>query len=165
MVEIAGKDIFVCTLETAKVPILKDYLVHRGYAFSKVPHTYFSASKEKLTVTAYLKGKLVVQGKKAADFVEFYLEPELLKTITISGGKKIGVEYGESRVGVDESGKGDYFGPLVVAGVYCDAKDIEKLAAMGVKDSKNITDRRVEQLSRQIMSKHLFTTVVIGPEK
>ena len=165
MVEIAGKDIFVCALEPAKVPILKDYLVHRGYEFSKVPYTHFSASKEKLTVTAYLKGKLVIQGKRAADFVEFYLEPELLKNITISGGKKIAVEYGESRIGVDESGKGDYFGPLVVAGVYSDTKDIEKLAGMGVKDSKKITDRRVEQISRQIMSKYLFTTVVIGPEK
>ncbi len=164
-VEIAGKDIFVCELEPAQVRSLKDYLVHRGYSFSKVPYTFFSASKEKLTVTAYLKGKLVVQGKRAADFVEFYLEPELLKNITISGGKKLGVDYGESRIGVDESGKGDYFGPLVAAGVFSDSKDIEKLADMGVKDSKKITDRRVEQIAKQIMSKYLFTTVVIGPEK
>lgn len=165
MVEVAGKDIFVCNLEPTKVPILKDYLQHRGYEFTKVPYTHFSASKEKLTVTMYLKGKLVVQGKKAGDFIEFYLEPELLKTITISDGKKIGVDYGESRIGVDESGKGDYFGPMVVAGVYSDSKDIEKLAALGVKDSKKLTDKRAEAIAKQIMAKYLFTTVVIGPEK
>ncbi len=163
--EIAGKSTFVCDLEPEKIRILKEYLIQRGYLFSKVPYTHFSASKEKLTVTVYLKGKLVVQGKRAAEFVEFYLEPELLKKITISDGKKIAMEYGESRIGVDESGKGDYFGPLVAAGVYADAKDIEKLGEMGVKDSKRITDARVEQLSRQIMSKYLYTTVVIGPEK
>ena len=165
MVEMAGKDTFVCALELPKIQLLKQYLLQRGYQFSKVPYTHFSASKEKLSVTAYLKGKLVVQGKKAAEFVEFYLEPELLKQITISDGKKVGVDYGESRLGIDESGKGDYFGPLVVGGVYADAKDIEKLGAMGVKDSKKITDKRVEVLSKQIMSKYLFTTVVIGPEK
>ncbi len=139
--------------------------MQRGYSFSKVPYTHFSASKEKLTVTAYLKGKVVIQGKKAEEFVEFYLEPELLKQITMCGGQRIGVDYGESRIGVDESGKGDYFGPLVAAGVYSDTKDIEKLEAMGVKDSKKISDARVEILSRQIMAKYMFTTVVIGPEK
>ena len=165
MVERAGKDTYVCALEPAKVRMLKDYLVHRGYSFAEVPYTHFSASKEKLTVTMYLKGKLVVQGKKAVEFVEFYLEPELLKRITISGGKKVSVDHGESRIGVDESGKGDYFGPLVVAGVYSDTKDIEKLGEMGVKDSKKVTDKRAEQLARQIMGKYMFTTVVIGPEK
>ncbi len=165
MIEKAGKDTYVCVLEQPNIKVLKEYLARRGYSFSKVPYTHFSASKEKLTVTMYLKGKLVVQGKRAGDFVEFYLEPELLKNITISGGKKVAVDYGESRIGVDESGKGDYFGPLVVAGVYSDTKDIEKLGEMGVKDSKKITDKRAEVLARQIMGKHLFTTVVIGPEK
>ncbi len=165
MIQVSGKDTYVCELDAAKAAMLKDYLTHRGYAFSKVPYTLFSASKDKLTVTMYSKGKLVIQGKKAADFVEFYLEPELLKKITISGGKQLGVDHGESRIGVDESGKGDYFGPMVVAGVYSDSKDIEKLAEMGVKDSKKITDKRVEQIAKQIMAKYLFTTVVIGPEK
>jgi ribonuclease HIII len=161
----AGNDTYVCELEASKVPILKGYLLQRGYDFSKVPYTHFSASKEKLSVTMYLKGKLVIQGKKAVDFVEFYLEPELLKKITISGGMKVDVDYGESRLGIDESGKGDYFGPMVVAGVYCDGKDIGNLEEMGVKDSKRISDRAVEVLARKIMSKYMYTTVVIGPEK
>jgi len=165
MVDLIGKDLFVCDLDKEKVPVLKDYLLSSGYTFQKIPYAFFSAQKNKLTVTMYLKGKLVIQGKRAGEFVEFYLEPQLLKKITISGGKKIGVDYGESRIGVDESGKGDYFGPLVVASVFGDAANIAKLDEMGVRDSKKLSDKSVDVLYTKITEQFPYSTVVIGPEK
>lgn len=165
MVDLIGKDLYVCDLAKDKIPALKDYLLSSGYVFNKIPYAHFSAQKNKLTVTMYLKGKLVIQGKRASEFVEFYLEPQLLKKITISGGKKFGVDYGESRIGVDESGKGDYFGPLVVASVYSDASEVPKLEELGVRDSKKLSDKQVEKLYRDICQRYPYSTVVIGPEK
>jgi ribonuclease HIII len=165
MVDLIGKDLYVCDLEKEKIPVLKEYLLSSGYSFNRIPYAHFSAQKNKLTVTMYLKGKLVIQGKRASEFVEFYLEPQLLKKITISGGKKFNVEYGESRIGVDESGKGDYFGPLVVASVYSDAADVAKLEEIGVRDSKKLSDKQVDKLYREICQRYAYSTVVIGPEK
>lgn len=68
-------------------------------------------------------------------------------------------------IGVDESGKGDFFGPLVVAGVLVSREQAPLLADWGVRDSKTITDRRVVDLAAKIRQAFAFNTVVIGPEK
>jgi ribonuclease HIII len=68
-------------------------------------------------------------------------------------------------VGVDESGKGDFFGPLVVAGVLVEREQVPVLAEWGVRDSKTITDRRVIDLAAKIRQAFVFDMVVIGPEK
>ncbi|MBI1819851.1 MAG: ribonuclease HIII [Nitrospirae bacterium] len=72
----------------------------------------------------------------------------------------------ESWIGTDESGKGDYFGPLVVAGVCLNKAIGEKLAGLGVKDSKKLSDKKVLSLIPAIRQFSLFSNVVaIGPEK
>jgi ribonuclease HIII len=68
-------------------------------------------------------------------------------------------------LGIDESGKGDFFGPLVIAGVLADSKSSEKLSSAGVRDSKKISDNRILELSRFITENCISTTVIIGPEK
>ena len=71
----------------------------------------------------------------------------------------------QSRIGTDESGKGDYFGPLVVAAVWVDAQMAELLAGGGVRDSKKVSDSRAAQLARDIKGSAPHAVVVIGPEK
>jgi len=75
---------------------------------------------------------------------------------------------GKSRIGTDESGKGDFFGPLVIAGVYVNAETEVRLEAAGVKDSKLLKDINIfssaEQI-RQILDKDDYELVVIAPEK
>jgi ribonuclease HIII len=56
----------------------------------------------------------------------------------------------EKLIGVDESGKGDYFGPLVVAGVYVDATLTKMLKAMGVADSKTLSDDKMREMAPKI---------------
>ena len=88
--------------------------------FRDLPYAHFGAEHrgEKVNVAMYTSGKFVVQGKGTTDFVQFYLEPQLL------GEAKLGYEHIldptmlEPRIGVDESGKGDFFGPLVIAGAF-----------------------------------------------
>ncbi len=76
------------------------------------------------------------------------------------------MKYKESWIGTDESGKGDYFGPLVIAGV-CLNQDIgEELLALGIKDSKKMSDKKVLAMGPFIRQRALSAeVVVIGPEK
>ncbi|MCP2519475.1 ribonuclease HIII [Candidatus Aminicenantes bacterium AC-335-K20] len=72
----------------------------------------------------------------------------------------------KSRIGTDESGKGDYFGPLVVAGVYVKSENDEKnLKNIGVRDCKRISDRRIIEIAEIIKKNFIYSIVLIGPEK
>ncbi|MEE8576959.1 MAG: ribonuclease HIII [candidate division Zixibacteria bacterium] len=68
-------------------------------------------------------------------------------------------------IGVDESGKGDFFGPLVIAAFVCDDDQIDRLLEMGVRDSKKITDNRILSIADDLMTRFEYAEVVIGPEK
>lgn len=69
------------------------------------------------------------------------------------------------QIGIDESGKGDYFGPLVIAGVYVVPKQEEQLRAAGVRDSKSLSDKKAVALAEQIRAWCPSTIVGIGPER
>jgi ribonuclease HIII len=73
----------------------------------------------------------------------------------------------ENYIGTDESGKGDFFGPLVVAGVLVDKITISKLKELGVRDSKTITDYNIKKLAIKIKSlvKNRYDIIPIKPEK
>ncbi|MBX2860583.1 MAG: ribonuclease HIII [Vampirovibrio sp.] len=71
-------------------------------------------------------------------------------------------------IGTDESGKGDYFGPLVVAGVYVDEGTMPVLQELGVADSKKLTDRDIQRLAAQIketVGEKAISVIEIGPAK
>jgi ribonuclease HIII len=73
---------------------------------------------------------------------------------------------GAGRIGTDESGKGDYFGPLVVAAVWADAATGARMAEWGITDSKKLTDKRAATLAAKIVDAGIpHTVVAIGPEK
>ena len=69
------------------------------------------------------------------------------------------------RIGIDESGKGDYFGPLVIAAVFVDATTQGELALMQVRDSKRISDGRILSLAPDIKIVCPHSVIVIGPQK
>ena len=62
---------------------LKQYLQQHDYEFREVPYARFAASQAKVNVVAYESGKLVVQGKGTQEFVEFILEPQILKEVRL----------------------------------------------------------------------------------
>jgi len=68
-------------------------------------------------------------------------------------------------IGSDEAGKGDFFGPLVVAAVLVDGTALGPLGQLGVKDSKRLADASVERLALQIRGCCVYAVVAIGPEK
>lgn len=70
-------------------------------------------------------------------------------------------------IGTDESGKGDYFGPLVIAGAYVEPSLLEVLHELGIRDSKRLSDKRIRLLAgqiRRLMKKEHFAVVEIKPE-
>lgn len=150
-----------------KIPALKEHLHKKGFLFKEAPHTFFSASskKAKLSLKAYLKGTLLVQGKGTEEFIKFYLEPVLLKEIKFGYEEILQPEKKQDKIGVDESGKGDYFGPLVIAGVYLPKGNIDTLKKMGVKDSKKLSPKKILNLAPKITSLLKTSKVTIMPQK
>lgn len=69
------------------------------------------------------------------------------------------------RIGIDESGKGDYFGPLVIAAAYVNPVIERDLKLMEVRDSKRISDGRVLDLASDLRQVCKHSIVAIGPQR
>jgi len=148
---------------------LRSLLAELGFEFSPKQYTLFFGQKNKLSVAVYQKGpKVLVQGKGVEDFVQFELEPKILGEAKLGYEEVHSPDMFEPHFGVDESGKGDFFGPLVIAGVFVDRGIARKLMDVGVQDSKRITsDARIRALADEIRktAMGLFEVVLIGPAK
>src|SRR3989441_12684109 len=68
-------------------------------------------------------------------------------------------------IGMDESGKGDYFGPLVIAAVHVTPRAAADLEALNVRDSKKISDGMIKKLAVDIRVLCRHSIVAIGPER
>src|SRR3984893_17237424 len=156
-------------LTVEQVAKLRALLEELGFEFSPKPYTLFFAQKNKLSAAVYEKGpKVLVQGKGVEEFVQFELEPKILGEARLGYEEVHTPEMFAPHFGVDESGKGDFFGPLVIAGVYVDAGIARKFFDAGVQDSKRIgSDARIRALADAIrkISLGLVDTVVVGPER
>lgn len=160
---------FVCQLESEMVRALAVRLEAKGWEFRDIPHAHWQARGEGAVVSVYKSGKLSAQGRGTKDFVEFLLEPEILrKVVTGYAREELAGGVAEPHIGVDESGKGDFFGPLVVAGVFVNESTSARLRSAGVKDSKIIKkDKRIFAVAaeiREIVGAAGFGVVPIGNE-
>jgi ribonuclease HIII len=156
-----------CQLTDRQADALEKYLRGHDFEFREVPYARFAAAKEKTNVVFYQSGKLVVQGKGTQDFIEFVLEPHILQEVKLGYETVLNPELLAPRIGVDESGKGDFFGPLCIAGVYVNQGAITAWNGAGIKDSKNISgDRRIAELAQLIRSTPgcVYSVVPIGNE-
>lgn len=156
-------NIFVTTLDLSLSSKLKEDLLSQGFHLTVPPYTVFSAQKPGISCTFYASGKLTVQGKHKEEFIAFYLEPEILQNLSFTY-PEVGLDF-TSRIGVDEAGKGDFFGPLCIAGVQADENGIKQLLAIGVKDSKKMTDLKICAMAKKIKEVAPHTVVSISPRK
>jgi ribonuclease HIII len=69
------------------------------------------------------------------------------------------------RIGTDESGKGDFFGPLVVAAFFMPEGEEDLLRELGVKDSKRTSDSRCREIADALKKGYVHSVVAVGPEK
>jgi len=152
--------------QATKLRVLLEQL---GFEFSPKEYTLFFGRKNRLSVAVYEKGpKVLVQGRGVEEFVQFELEPKILGEAKLGYEEVHSPEMFEPHFGVDESGKGDFFGPLVIAGVYVDHGIARKLLDAGVQDSKRIgSDARIRALAKTIRksANGSVETVLIGPQR
>ena len=130
-------------------------------------HTIIAAKAENCQISLYKSGKCLVQGKGASDFVTFTLEPMVLGAAGLGYEDVIDPEGLEARMGIDESGKGDLFGPIVIAGAYADETIVKAMREINVRDSKNISsDKKILDIGREIrrLLGNRFSLVKIGPQ-
>lgn len=158
---------FVCAVSQEKIILLKEYLDNRGWEIkTSDPNAFWNAAQDKLRITAYRSGKIMIQGKGVEDFIIFVLEPEILKELVYTK-ETAGEGTFSPHAGIDESGKGDFFGPLVVAAAFVDSHAVSQLEKAGVKDSKLIkSDRKIALIASEIhrIIPNQYVTVTIGPE-
>jgi ribonuclease HIII len=160
--------LYTTLLTPAQAAKLKRLLQEEGYKFEARPYTLYLAQKDKLTVAVYEKGpKAVIQGRGTEDFVRFRLEPEILGEAKLGYEEVLNPEMFEPHFGIDESGKGDFFGPLVIAGVYVDRDLARRFQELGITDSKRISsDKRIRDLASGIRKSGATQSVVtIGPDR
>jgi ribonuclease HIII len=160
---------FVCTLTPEQCADLRRIMEERGWEFQTTPpYAEFRAAHDRVTVVCYSSGKLVAQGKGVPDFVSFILEPEVLRGFAFTAAAvEADAEEVTPHGGVDESGKGDFFGPLAVAAVYVDTETAPRLRQLGVCDSKLVkSSAKIFELAKGIRSivNGGFALLVLKPE-
>lgn len=156
-------DSFVTEIDLNLATQMKDHLLSDGFVLTVPPYSIFSAKKDGISLTLYQSGKLVVQGKEKDSLIKYYLEPEILKSFDYS--YPAAALDKTPRIGIDEAGKGDFFGPLCIAGVYADGDAIDYLIKNGVKDSKKLGDPLIKKIAKIIKARCAYECVIIYPEK
>jgi ribonuclease HIII len=158
---------YTCKLTDEQATALDAALRARDWKPREVPYARFAFESPKANIVFYESGKLVVQGKGTQEFIEFVLEPEVLKQARLGYEAVLNPDLLQPRIGVDESGKGDFFGPLCIAGVYINENMVQAWRDGGVRDSKNISsDKKISDLAAMIRKTPgcVVQTVVIGNE-
>ena len=167
--------VFSFPLDAAQRARLRTHLAQGNYLPRAVPYAdaAVEAPQWRCTAVLYASGKLVVQGKGARDFIESVLEPQVLGRLVLPppgaapGAPALGAEALSPHIGVDESGKGDFLGPLVVAAAYADAALAPRLVEAGARDSKAVSSDR-EALGaaariRAVLGAGRFSVVRLAP--
>jgi len=153
----------VWTIDVGLAEKLEELLIEQGFEISHPAHSLISGKKKGVSCTLYESGKLMVQGKEMDEFVEYYLEPEILKDFSYTHAESL-LDL-TPRIGMDEAGKGDFFGPLCIAALFADGDGIKKLFEWGVKDSKKMSDPVILKLAKKIRMEFAYTVIRLFPVK
>jgi ribonuclease HIII len=129
-----------------------------GWQSRAAPYTLFSARGGGATVTLYTSGKLVIQAADPQAFAQQFLGGAIAASAP-DGPRHDQIDL----VGSDECGKGDYFGPLVVAAVLLPAGEATKLRRGGVDDSKKLGDDTIRKLAGGLRAHYAHAIEVLEP--
>ncbi len=131
----------------------------------KIPYATqfrFLRGKEKLILNLYDTGKTLLQGKESE------IKDKLSSFLGLASKEKTSETTVSHKamawIGIDESGKGDYFGPLVTAAVFVHRDQEKELKSFGVQDGKKLSDAKIHSISEKIKNKCTYTLRVQMPE-
>lgn len=157
-------------LSSNKFGEFKAYLEKNGYTFEDRAYQQFLARKVGIVINLYLNGKIVFGGADQAEKtrVEEYLGSLRVSQVVKHVKEYPAIEVSGTRIGTDESGKGDYFGPLVIGGVIASEAQAKQLQKLGVKDSKDLSNTAIENLAisiREVLQQTQYKVIPITPIK
>ena len=142
---------------------IKDLLVSLNAVFDVVQYSFWRAKTNTFQAIYYTSGKLLIQGKNIENVA---IEIDKILGINSCFEQPNLIDFNQEKyIGTDESGKGDFFGPLVVAGVQVDRNNKQKFIDLGIKDSKKLDDKKILILANQIKANSVNSVVVITPVK
>jgi len=143
---------YTIKLDDTQMETLRAICTKREWMPAEVAYTRFAfkADHLKLNVTAYTSGKVVIAGKGTEDFVRDVIEPEVTKAPKLGYDEVLNPDWFEAHAGLDESGKGDFFGPLIAATVIGQRSMIESWRKAGAQDSKKMAESKILELDHII---------------
>ena len=134
---------------------VRDVLLSLGWQDADINNEYIALRMKNdkgSVVTLYTSRKIVFQGKE--DFTDIVQ--------AIQGDSNVDFV---SHIGVDEVGKGDYFGPLVVVSCFVDEEFYKKVKALGVGDSKKFSDSRILKMYEEMKKYPYYYPSIVSPEE
>lgn len=141
---------YTIKFDDAQVAKLRAACVAKNWEEAEVPYAQFAYKGPNVNVTAYTSGKVVVAGKGTEEFVQNVIEAEVTGEARLGYDDVHHPEWFEPHAGLDESGKGDLFGPVIAATVVAERPAIEAWRVAGIRDSKTIADTQILKLDELI---------------
>ncbi len=146
--------------------ILKKMKIHYGVLAKLPAGAIFSAKVDGCSVTGYRSGKVLFQGKNAAQESSKWdgktAEPKkksVSSTVLPDGFAAMSI------IGSDEVGTGDYFGPITVVAAYVEKSRIAELKELGVRDSKDMKDPEIVSVAKKLLKDIPYSLLILRNEK
>ena len=152
----------VLRFDAERVEDLRAALLKGGFKLDSRPHALLFAQRPGVSLTAYASGKVLLTGAQAEEYAGVLAGQGLGRPEAAAPAPSQAAF--TPHVGGDESGKGDYFGPLCVAAVFIpDAQTAALLASKGVRDSKLVPDAEAAVLASLVRAKCPHAAHVLAP--
>ncbi|OEC00160.1 ribonuclease HIII [Lysinibacillus sphaericus] len=153
---------------TAQKEVMSYYANY--YVERKAPGVVFAAKLPDTAITMYKSGKCMFQGggaeREAARWGSSGASAtQKASTVGVKGDTLPAGFAAMSVLGSDETGTGDYFGPITVAAVYVPSSKIELINELGVKDSKMLTDDYMRKIAPDLRAACIHSVLVLRNEK
>ncbi len=155
---------YTIKLNSAQAEKIKQILKDENATFDAIQYSVWRAKTANYQAVYYASGKLLLQGKDVTNIVNKINFTLGMNECTESNVCETKIS-ADVYIGTDESGKGDFFGPLVIAGVQVNEQNKQKFIDLGIKDSKKLDDKKILQFSNIIKANSIHSTVVITPTK
>lgn len=163
-------------VDQAKAEEIQEFYQAKNVNNPKNPYHIFQVRKNGVDISCYKKKDEIYsitfsgEGEKVKDEASFFSKTYTIKETSSTKTKEKepyfqGWEDLSYQIGSDETGKGEFFGPLVVCAAYIRPEDIPLLEKLGVNDSKKMKDNHIETIGPLLRKKILNYVVMVSPEK
>ncbi len=155
---------FVCTLNQKQIDAMLAF--YGPYVkLADAQHIIATIKTDHATISIYKSGKVMFQGREAEREFLYWVDVFALPVDQESPEDAIKEDFYTPSIGSDESGVGDYFGPLTVCAVYISKRDMPRLRTLNIRDSKTISDAEIVKIAPQLAKTFQYSLLVLENAK